>query len=83
MMSRSKRKTPIAGNTGASSEKEDKQIWHRTFRRKIKSLLHLDDEDAEIMYPEVKEVSNPWLMDKDGKGLYDWDKELEKKIRRK
>ncbi len=67
--------------TSSSSEKEDKKIWHKIFRRKNKALVKHDDANAEVLYPIEKEVSNPWLMDKDGKVLY--DKEHEEKMRRK
>lgn len=68
-MSRSRRKKPITGVTTASSEKEDKKLWHRVFRRKNKQLLNAGEEPLDI-----KDVSNPWDMDKDGKVYHDdWE----------
>lgn len=42
-MGRSERKTPIYGICGGS-EKEDRRIWHRRFRRKGVALLKQHDE---------------------------------------
>ena len=80
-MSRSKRKTPIFGRGGAS-EKKDKRINNRMFRKKeqtinseIKkevlgssglSFIELDVSD--IKYPiNMDEVRSVWAMNKDGK----------------
>jgi hypothetical protein len=41
-MSRSKRKTPIAGMTNASSEKWDKREANRRTRRRVKESLAAD-----------------------------------------
>ena len=82
-MSRSKKKLAGGGITTASSEKDDKKIWHKIFRRKNKALVKHDGKDTEIIYPIEKEVSDPWLMDKDGKGICHIEKEAEEKIRRK
>ena len=67
-MSRSRRKTPICGITTAESEKQDKRIANRRLRRRVRSALR-GDPDAPL--PLLREVSNPWLMDKDGKMLVD------------
>lgn len=68
-MSRSRRKTPIWGITTASSEKDDKQIWHRRYRARVRSAIEtcVDYEDLDWLIPTVKESSNPWDMNKDGK----------------
>lgn len=55
-MSRSRKKTPIFGITTSGSEKEDKQLWHRRFRR-----------SADIEKTDKRLFSNRWNMDKDGK----------------
>jgi len=68
-MSRSYKKTPAGGITKAESEKEDKELWHRKWRRTTKSMLHNVDEDD--VYPEEKDVSNPWAMSKDGRQYWD------------
>lgn len=57
-MSRSRKKTPICGHTLKESEKEDKKLWHRAWRRKQKQTDELIDK---------REVSNVWSMSKDGK----------------
>jgi hypothetical protein len=64
-MSRSKRKTPIAGNGSASSEKKDKRFANRSLRKIVKQKLLLGVEDD--LLPLVKEISDPWIMSKDGK----------------
>ena len=61
-VSRSKRKTPIFGHTTAVSEKEDKTLWHRAFRRAMKQFL--DDKN------DIRHYSDPWGMSKDGKQYY-------------
>jgi hypothetical protein len=68
-MARSKRKTPIRGITTAESEKKDKQLAHRKYRRKMKTVFQ-QVPDAEIL-PHVRELSNPWSMSKDGKVRFD------------
>ena len=61
-MSRSYKRTPIFGNACCDSEKEDKQLWHRAFRRKTKLALK-----SGLYLPDFREVSNPWDFGKDGK----------------
>jgi hypothetical protein len=64
-MSRSKRRTPIFGNTKAESEKADKQLAHRRARRCLKQIL--DDEEALEEFPPDNRHTNSYDMDKDGK----------------
>lgn len=64
-MSRSRRKTPICGHTTAVSEKQDKRIANRSFRRTVRQQLGSRDADAVIT--DVREVSNVYSFDKDGK----------------
>lgn len=64
-MSRSRRKTPITGMTCADSEKRDKRIANRSLRRLIKQ--HIEDE----IMPIIREVSDVWTHDKDGKRRID------------
>jgi hypothetical protein len=66
-MSRSIRKTPIFGITRAASEKKDKKIWHSRFRHASKQKLRACDDLDTMVDVAAKEVSNPWLMSKDGK----------------
>lgn len=68
-MTRSRKKTPLQGNTTATTEKEDKKINHRRIRRAVTQAIGIAPE-AELL-PHEKELSNPWLMDKDGKHRFD------------
>ncbi len=75
-MSRSKKKTKIHGITTAHSEKENKQDANRKLRRIVKQKLTTGKESL----PKLREVSNIWCFNKDGK-VYDaemTDKELRK-----
>ena len=62
-MSRSKKKTKIRGITSAKSEKENKQEANRKFRRIVKQKVKL----SKVEFPLIKEISNVWSFDKDGK----------------
>ena len=62
-LSRSRKKTKIQAITTAKSEKEDKQISNRKFRRIVKQKVV--SEKSEI--PQLREISNIWSFDKDGK----------------
>ena len=75
-MSRSEKKTKIRGITSAKSEKENKQDANRKYRRIVKQKVKLNESEL----PEIKEISNVWSFDKDGK-TYDLkmtDKDLRK-----
>lgn len=75
-MSRSFRRSPFMGCTGARSEKEDKRHYNRAIRHKVRQLLHTGEED---IFPLLREMSNVWSMDKDGKFFFgDWDSERKK-----
>lgn len=62
-MTRSRKKSPIAGITTAESEKTDKLAAHRRERRRIRQLLPAEPD----ILPHTREISSPWLMAKDGK----------------
>lgn len=62
-MSRSKKKTKIHGITTAVSEKKNKRKANRKFRRMIRERLKSKGENL----PALREVSNVWDFDKDGK----------------
>ena len=62
-MSRSKKKTKIHGITTASSEKENKQDANRKLHRVVKQKVDSGETDL----PDLREVSNVWCFDKDGK----------------
>jgi hypothetical protein len=68
-MSRSKKRTPVCGNTGACSEKQDKSLYNRRYRRACKQALHVNPK-CELL-PHLREYSNPWVMHKDGKARFD------------
>ena len=68
-MSRSKRKTSIAGNAFSCSEKQDKRDYNRRYRSACKQSLHIDFERE--LLPHLREYSNPWSMNKDGKNWFD------------
>ena len=68
-MSRSYRKTPIAGITTAASEKRDKQLANRRLRCMVRQRLK-DEPEAQVLLLK-REVSDVWTMDKDGKRWFD------------
>lgn len=62
-MSRSIKKTPKTGITTAKSEKADKRNANRKYRRITKVQVKKGDQQ----FVDIKEVSDVWLFDKDGK----------------
>ncbi len=63
-MSHSHRLTPIVGVAGCrSSEKEDKRLHNRAFRRGSKQRMRQEAEP----FVDANEVSNVWSWSKDGK----------------
>lgn len=70
-MSRSRKRTPIAGITTAKSEKDDKRLANRRIRSRVKVALASRPEDD--LLPTRRELSNPWTMAKDGKIWLDPD----------
>lgn len=65
-MSRSKRKTPVSGNTTSESDKRFKVAEHKRERRQAKLALKAG---RAIKHP--KAFGNPWASDKDGKFRFD------------
>jgi hypothetical protein len=65
-MSRSRRKTPIAGITTAESDKAFKVAEHRRERRTVNAALNTAED-----LPHTKLFGNPWASEKDGKRLFD------------
>jgi len=61
-MSRSRRSAPVCGITTARSEKQDKRQANRRLRRKVRTG-HLE--------LGLKDVSDVWSFDKDGKARFD------------
>jgi len=66
-MSRSRKKTPIFGNAGGS-EKKDKRLANRMFRRKEK--VKIATEQYNDLPIKMDEVMNSWVMSKDGKSYW-------------
>ena len=74
-MSRSGKKTPIAGVTTACSEKKDKQGSARRNRRTNKVILHKaklsNPEELDSLVMELpRETVSIWSFNKDGKRYY-------------
>lgn len=65
-MSRSYKKTPIYGITNAESEKQDKRIANRRFRRNARQLVKIGKEPPF----NIRVVSNVYSFDKDGKQYF-------------
>lgn len=65
-MSRSMRKTKMFGITSAESEKQDKRLWNRKFRKVCKKLI-CQQEEAHL---KIKAVTNVWDGSKDGKRFW-------------
>jgi len=63
-MSRSYRHTPIFGITTAKTEKQDKRLANRRWRRICRYVLRSGDSER---LPLQREVSNVWSFAKDGK----------------
>ena len=67
-MSRSRKKTPVAGLTAAESEKQDKRRANRRLRRQVRAILPVEPD---AVLPALREVSCVWAFDKDGKRRFD------------
>ena len=65
-MSRSYKHTTIFGITTATSEKRDKQLANRRFRRISKHRVRIDEEPL----IDLNEISDPWDFQKDGKRYF-------------
>lgn len=75
-MSRSRRYTSIISNTsGGVSEKKDKQIANRNFRRVNNAIIQnsksFDDLVDMLLIDKIEAVSDVWLFNKDGKQYID------------
>ena len=68
-MSRSKKRTPVCGMSGARSEKQDKRIYNRRYRHACKQALHADP--GRELLPVLRECGNAAAMAKDGKAWFD------------
>ena len=65
-MSRSYKHTTISGMTTAQSEKRDKQLANRRFRRISKHRVKIDAEPL----VHLNEISDIWDFQKDGKRYF-------------
>ena len=65
-MSRSFKHTTISGITTATSEKRDKQLVNRRFRRISKHRVKIDAEPL----IDLDEISDIWDFQKDGKRYF-------------
>ena len=78
-MSRSRRKTPIFGHTGAESDHEWKKKAARKLRRAVNQ--HLGNTlDGDRFVGMRWELVDPWTSDKDGK--FYWVKVASKHMRK-
>lgn len=65
-MSRSVKHTTISAITTAQSEKRDKQLANRRFRRISRHRVKIDAEPL----VHLNEISDPWDFQKDGKRYF-------------
>ncbi|MFC0323880.1 hypothetical protein ACFFHT_10015 [Gallibacterium melopsittaci] len=65
-MSRSYKKISICGNASAKTEKQDKRIANRKFRRNVHQLIKAGKEPPF----HIRLVSNVCTFDKDGKQYF-------------
>jgi hypothetical protein len=65
-MSRSRRKTPIFGNTGADTDHPWKKASARKLRRGVKQVLQAT-QDGDNFSGKRWDLVNPWSSEKDGK----------------
>jgi hypothetical protein len=62
-VSRSRKKISILGFSSSESEKKDKRMANRMFRRINKQLLHTGND----LVNDMNEIMTRWEMDKDDK----------------
>ena len=70
-MSRSRRKTPIFGHTTARSEADDKRLWHKRWRSRVRDQLATLGPDGDPLPVHRQAVSSTWDMSKGGKHWFD------------
>lgn len=73
-MSRSRRKSPFCGLC-SDSEKFDKRKNNKRFRQKCKEAIR---QEKDFM-PLMNEISDPWIMAKDGRIRLDKDSKERRK----
>lgn len=87
-MSQSRRQTTIHGITKCASEKQDKQLAHRRIRRAnhVACAIQWDAIECwyhDLIFPHERELSDPWLFGKDGKGWFPPDASYAQQLMRK
>lgn len=82
-MGKSIKKNCFCGNTCAKSEKKDKQLHNRKFRKSCKQILDTTIDDT--LLKDKKVIANVYDMGKDGKQYFGDidDLEYKDKLRRK
>jgi len=77
-MSRSRRKTPIVGNTTCRSERQDKKRWHQRWRTRERTALASASPEALSAHLPLLEnqVSNVWSMGKDGRSYWPTSRQI-------
>lgn len=68
-MSRSRRHRPIHGIAGGS-EQYDKRLANRRLRRTHKQLIRSESEIDIVILPVMRDISNVWSFNKDGKSYF-------------
>lgn len=68
-MSNSYKKILILGNAYAKSEKQDKRLANRRYRRACKNFICKNEYDIKT-FPDIQECSNSACMSKDGKRYF-------------
>ena len=83
-MSRSRRKTPITGVVRCRSDRDFKERAHRVLRQRVRATLRSTGETTDL---DLRDVSDVWLSNKDGKWYlprrHFMTKELFEKVMRK
>lgn len=83
-MSRSKKHSPFFSYTTALSEKADKRFANRKLRHTVDQELDRIAKDPEIadevVLPEIRDVSDRWFFDKDGKHYWNPDPTLDSNL---
>lgn len=69
-MSRSLKKNPFTGWSCKASDKKDKQLANRRFRRKVNLMLGIGNIEDEV-FPDILEISDKSQFAKDGKQYFD------------
>lgn len=86
-MSRSYKHTPIIGITTATSEKEDKKIWHSAMRaaeREFLAKISIEtSDDDNLIAPIEDDIASTWDFAKDGKQRLNLNTEDNLKLMRK